>query len=246
MSSSTTDATTIAGIGVGMGVAGGSVAVGGTAVGGTAVAVAVAVDTGVAVGVAVRVAVGVDVRVAVRTAVASGEPPSSDEPPLGASPLDGTGVAVAVAVAVGVLVAAAVPPQSARLTVLVSSVTAAVRASARPTMLAPVLRVMLSWARMLPRNSVVVPRTAEEPIRKKTLHAAAATGAVPEFRMTTREAAAVVRVEPVLKIKVEVGLPWAFSVSVPVNCADVSKQKTPGVSVPTVPRSWPVRFWVHG
>jgi len=231
-----------------MGVAGGSVAVGGTAVGGTAVAVAVAVDTGVDVGVAVRVAVGVDVRVAVRTAVASGEPPSSDEPPLGASPLDGTGVAVAVAVAVavGVLVATAVPPQSARLTVLVSRVTAPVRASARPTMLAPVLRMMLAWARMLPRNSVVVPSVAEEPIRKKTLHAAAATGTVPEFRMTTREAAAVVRVEPVLKIKVEVGLPWASSVRVPVNCADVSKQKTPGVSVPTSPRSWPVRFWVHG
>src|ERR1035437_2724443 len=54
---------------------------------------------------------------------------------------------------------------------LSSRVTAAFNASALPIMLAPVFRVMLWSARILPRNDVSVPRVAEGPTCQKTWHA---------------------------------------------------------------------------
>jgi hypothetical protein len=53
----------------------------------------------------------------------------------------------------------------------VSNVTAPFRARARPeAMFAPVFKVMLANARILPWNEVVVPRVAELPICQNTLH----------------------------------------------------------------------------
>src|SRR6185436_1111650 len=54
--------------------------------------------------------------------------------------------------------------------VLESSVTAPFRARALPDTLAPVARVMLVSARILPANEVPVPRVAELPICQNTLH----------------------------------------------------------------------------
>lgn len=63
------------------------------------------------------------------------------------------------------LLAAAQPVGSM---VLVSIVTASLRARALPqTILAPVFRVILLRARMLPRNDVVVPSVAEVPTCQK-------------------------------------------------------------------------------
>src|SRR4051794_15078257 len=53
---------------------------------------------------------------------------------------------------------------------LLSSVTAALRASARPTRFAPVVIVMLVSARMLPAKEVDVPIVADEPTCQYTLH----------------------------------------------------------------------------
>ena len=55
--------------------------------------------------------------------------------------------------------------------VLVSSVTAPVRAKALPSRVAPLFIVMLASARMLPLNAVRVPRVAELPTCQNTLHA---------------------------------------------------------------------------
>ena len=99
---------------------------------------------------------------------------------------------------------------------LVSSVTAPLRASAAPQlMVAPVISVMLLRARILPWNAVVLPNVAELPTRKNTLLALA------PLISTTDEAAAVVRVLPMLKTKMALGSPPASSVRVPVNCAEV-------------------------
>jgi tetrahydromethanopterin S-methyltransferase subunit E len=112
---------------------------------GEAVAVAVAVP--VAVGVAVAVSVGVAVAVSVGVAVA-------------------VSVGVAVAVSVGVAVGAA---QAKVPTWFVSIVTAPLRARVLPDTLAPVVRVMLVRARMLPTNTVPVPMVAELPTCQNTL-----------------------------------------------------------------------------
>ncbi len=66
----------------------------------------------------------------------------------------------------------------------------------------------------------------------------------PPLITVTNELLAVVSVLPILKMKTELALPRALSVSVPVNWADEVKQYTPGVSV-MPPRSWPVRLDVH-
>ena len=56
-------------------------------------------------------------------------------------------------------------------TPLVSRVTAPFSAKARPVMVAPVVRVMLVSAMMLPANAVVVPSVAELPTCQNTLQA---------------------------------------------------------------------------
>ena len=93
---------------------------------------------------------------------------------------------------------------------LVSNVTAPVRAQAAPQMmLAPVFSVMLAWARMSPANEVAVPSVAELPTRQNTLPPCA-----PLIRATA-EALAVVSVLPILKMKTAFELPSALSVTVP-------------------------------
>src|ERR1700682_4138230 len=54
--------------------------------------------------------------------------------------------------------------------VLVSIVTAPVSAMARPSRVAPVVMVMLMFARMLPANAVVVPSVAELPTCQNTFN----------------------------------------------------------------------------
>jgi hypothetical protein len=96
-------------------------------------------------------------------------------------------------------------------TMLLSSVTAPVCASALPDTLAAVFRVMLVSARMFPMNEVVVPRTAELPTCQNTLQGD------PPLIMFTDELLAVVRVLTILKMKTALALPWASRVTVPVN-----------------------------
>ena len=101
---------------------------------------------------------------------------------------------------------------------LVSSVTAPFRASARPMMFAPVFSVMLVSARMLPTNDVVVPSVAELPTCQNTLHG------LPPLMRITDELLAVVSVLPILKMKMASAFPCALSVSGPVSWAEVEKQ----------------------
>lgn len=121
-------------------------------------------------------------------------------------------VAVAGAGVTGAGVTAA--EHAAKETLLVSIVTAPVRARARPAIVAPVVRLMLSRARILPTKVVVVPMVAELPTCQKTLQGE------PPLITWTVDALAVVSVLPVLKIKTALALPWASRVSVPVSCAD--------------------------
>ncbi len=91
-------------------------------------------------------------------------------------------------------------------------VTAPVCAIARPDTLAPVFRVMLVCARMLPAKDVLVPSVAELPTTQNTLH-----GDAPPISATL-ESVAVVSVLTDLKTKT----PGPLSVSVPVNRTDES------------------------
>src|ERR1700682_2470899 len=107
------------------------------------------------------------------------------------------------------------PPLLMRLhnvIVLVSSVTAPVWAQAAPQIiLAFVFRVMLVCARMSPANDVVVPSVAELPTLQNTLPPCA------PFNSETAEALAVVSVLPMLKTKIELGLPRPLRLRTPVN-----------------------------
>lgn len=103
-------------------------------------------------------------------------------------------------------------------TPLVSIVTAPFRASVRPATVAPVVTVMLVRARMLPENRLSVPSVAELPTCQNTLHRDAM------LMRETLEVLAVVSVLPIWKTKTAAGFPRAFSVSVPVSCADDEKQ----------------------
>jgi hypothetical protein len=104
--------------------------------------------------------------------------------------VNGSGVDVSVAIGVvGVFVGAA-KVQSIEM-LLVSIVTAPLRAIARPIRLAPVVSVLLVSASILPANAVPVPSVAELPICQKTLHSEAL------LIMRTDEALAVVSVLPV-------------------------------------------------
>ena len=80
--------------------------------------------------------------------------------------------------------------------VLVSSVTAPLRAKALPSvMVAPVFIVMLASARMWPTKAVPVPTVAELPTCQKILQ----SGVEPALMVTTDEALAVVSVLPIWK-----------------------------------------------
>src|ERR1700692_3642693 len=98
------------------------------------------------------------------------------------------------------------------LTLLVSSVTAPLRARALPLVLDPVVSVMLESARMSPTNVEPVPRVAELPTCQKTL-----LQLLPPLLMTaTDEALAVVSVLPILNRNNELALPRASRVRAPV------------------------------
>src|SRR4051794_25770553 len=108
--------------------------------------------------------------------------------------------------------------QAALVITLLSSVTAPLRASARPITCTPVVSVMLVNASTLPMKDVVVPAVAELPTCQNTLHGE------PPLIITTDEALAVVSVLPILKTKTAPALPNALSVRVPVSCAELEKQ----------------------
>src|SRR5947209_13542134 len=110
------------------------------------------------------------------------------------------------------------PPPLATGTWILSSVTAPLIARTLPDTLAPVFRVMLVSATMLPSSEVPVPRVAELPTCQNT----------PQFDppliKSTDAALAVVSVLPILKMKAALELPCASRVRVPVNWAEVEKQ----------------------
>ena len=89
-----------------------------------------------------------------------------------------------------------------------SSVTAALRARARPCTVTLVFTVIELSARMLPRKTESVPSVAELPTCQNTLHSWA-----PLISVTVL-ADAVIRVEPAWKMKTELGSPAPSSVSV--------------------------------
>ena len=94
---------------------------------------------------------------------------------------------------------------------LVSSVTAAVRASALPLRVAPVCIWMLASAMMLPTKVVETAIVAELPTTQKMSH-----GCAPLIS-DTRAPVAVTRVLPILKMY----MPPPLSVSVPVKVGAV-------------------------
>jgi len=102
---------------------------------------------------------------------------------------------------------------------LVSNVTAPVRAYSPQFDDASVVAVMEISARMLPLKLVPVPKVAELPTCQKTL------ADVAPLISNTCELLAVIRVLPVWKMKA----PMPLRVSVPVKKAEESKQYTPGV-----------------
>ena len=79
-------------------------------------------------------------------------------------------------------------------------------------------RVMLASARMLPANTVPVPRVAELPTCQN------ARQSWPPLMRTTDASLAVVSVLPIWKTKTALGSPSASRTSVPVNWADDEKQ----------------------
>ena len=94
---------------------------------------------------------------------------------------------------------------------LLSRVTEPLRASARPSMFAPVVTLIEVSAMMVPTKVESVPSVAELPICQNTLH-----GDAPLMR-STRLADAVVRPEPIWKTQTALGSPSASRVSVPVS-----------------------------
>ena len=94
-----------------------------------------------------------------------------------------------------------------------SKVTAPFCARRRPSTVAPVVTVMDIAATRTPTKVVVVPSVAEEPTCQKTLH-----GNAPSTKVMVA-AEAVVRVEPILKIKSVVELLDPLRMSVPVSAA---------------------------
>src|SRR5436309_4036912 len=134
------------------------------------------------------------------------------------------------------------PAHAEMFTVLVSRVTAPLRASALPVKPAPVVIVMVVRAMMFPENVLPVPSVAELPTCQKRFGGQVVP---PVLVRTTDDALAVVSVLPILNRKSAFGLPWKLRVSVPVRPADEVKQYTPGVRV-SPPRFCPVRSTPHG
>ena len=100
---------------------------------------------------------------------------------------------------------------SGRVMVLSCSVTAPLRASSLPVILAPVVALMDVRAMMVPLNVEFVPRVAELPTCQNTLQACA-----PLIKATVLSEA-VVSVEAISKMNTAFESPWASSVTVPVR-----------------------------
>ena len=113
-----------------------------------------------------------------------------------------------------VVVVAPDPVQDGRATVSVSRVTAPLRANRRPSMVTPVLTVILVSARIDPRKTDPTPSVAELPTCQKTLH-----DWVPFTNWTTLDDA-VMSVEPAWKTNTAAGSPPASRVNVPVSAND--------------------------
>ncbi len=126
----------------------------------------------------------------------------------------GTDVEVAVFAGGGGVNAA----QVSVLTLFESIVTAPFRARVRPDTVAPVFKVMLVSARMLPEKAVVVPSVAELPICQNALHGA------PPLVTNTEEPVAVVIALATLKTQTALGLFCASNTSGPVSRAAEVKQ----------------------
>ena len=129
----------------------------------------------------------------------------------------GESVGVLVGVLVGVRGGRAVVgtggvvAQAGRVIVLVSRETWPLRASIRPSTVAPVWRVMLVRAMTVPTKVVVGPMVAELPTCQNTLQGWA------DPTSSTRLLVAVSRVEPAWKMKTAAGSPSASRVTVPVS-----------------------------
>jgi hypothetical protein len=126
---------------------------------------------------------------------------------------DGVAVAFVVLVGLAVLVEAAllglvvgVVAHFVSVNTLLSRVTLPLRASARPSILAPVLREMEVSAMIVPTNRVLVPRVADVPTCQKTWQLCAS------FSSTTRLLDAVVRPDPIWKTNTASGSPSASRV----------------------------------
>ena len=111
---------------------------------------------------------------------------------------------------------AAGPDGSALPKVLVSRVTAPLRARTRPSIDAPVVTVIDVSARMLPVNAVPVPSVADEPTCQKTLLAW-----TPPVR-TTEVFEPVMRVLPAWKMNTEPAGPSSVNGTVPVSAIDAA------------------------
>ena len=94
---------------------------------------------------------------------------------------------------------------------LLSSVTLPLRARARPSILAPVLREIEVSAMIVPTNRVLEPRVADVPTCQKTWQLCAS------FSSTTRLLDAVVRPAPIWKMNTASGSPFASRVREPVS-----------------------------
>lgn len=133
-----------------------------------------------------------------------------------------TGVEVGVGVGAGVTTAAA---QVCLAMVLVSNVTAPLRARIEPLTEAPVVTVTDVKARIFPAKLELVPSVADEPTCQKTLQAWA-----PLVRVILLPDA-VVRADPTWKTKTAFGLFCPSNVNVPVRPRDDAELYTPGVKV---------------
>jgi len=156
-------------------------------------------------------------------------------PPLPAPPgppLVVVGGSVVVVVVGGFVVVVGVVVQLGRVMVLVSRLTWPVRASTRPFTVVPVCTDAEVCARMVPTKVVFVPRVAELPTSKKTLH-----GEAPLISLTVL-LDAVIRVDPAWKMNTALGSPCAFKVTVPVRPSPLAVVYTPATKV-FPPRSVP-------
>jgi hypothetical protein len=119
-------------------------------------------------------------------------------------------VLVLVLVLVLVVVGGGTSAHSGRLMTLLSRVTAPLRASRRPSTVAPMSAEMDVKARMVPWKAVRVPSVAEDDTCQKTLQ-----GLAPLMRLTALSVA-VIRVLSVLMMKTAAASPPASRVRVPV------------------------------